>query len=125
MRLEGTASNRDAIGARVAVTAGGRRQTAWRLGGGSYASAEDPRLHFGLGPARTIDEVEVRWPSGRVDRFRDLPADTGYLIREGEPDPLPLPGFSTQDDLNQASQRAGSVRRSSALIVSGMAEASG
>ena len=47
-----------------------------------------------LGPARTIDEIEVRWPSGRVDHFRDLPADTGYLIREGEPCALPLPGFA-------------------------------
>ncbi len=121
VRLDGTTSNRDAVGAKVTVTAGGQRQTAWRLGGGSYASAEDPRLHFGLGTSRTIDEVEVRWPSGRVDRFRNLPADRGYLIREGERDPLPLPGFSTQDDLNQASQKAGSVRRSSAFIVSGMA----
>ncbi len=93
VRLEGTRSNRDAIGARVTVTAGGRRQTAWRLGGGSYASAEDPRLHFGLGEAKRIEEVEVRWPSGRVDHFRDLPADMGYLIREAEPDPRPLAGF--------------------------------
>ncbi len=96
VRLEGTSSNRDAIGARVMVAAGGRRQTAWRLGGGSYASAEDPRLHFGLGGSRTIDEIEVRWPSGRVDRFRDLPADAGYLIRQGEPKPLPLTGFATR-----------------------------
>jgi len=93
--LVGTASDRDAIGARVTITSGGRRQTAWRLGGGSYASASDPRLHFGLGPARRIDEIEVRWPSGRIDHFHDLPADTGYLIREGRPQPQPLPGFAT------------------------------
>ncbi len=96
VRLEGTRSNRDAIGARVTVTAGGRRQTGWRTGGGSYASAEDPRLHFGLGQPRTIEAIEVRWPSGRVDRFRDLPADTGYLIREAEPSPRPLAGFATR-----------------------------
>jgi hypothetical protein len=93
--LEGTQSNRDAIGARVTVAAGGRRQTAWRFGGGSYASASDPRLHFGLGPARTIDEIEVRWPSGRIDHFRDLGADTGYLIKEGSAKPLSLAGFAT------------------------------
>ncbi|HZW33381.1 MAG TPA: CRTAC1 family protein, partial [Isosphaeraceae bacterium] len=95
-RLEGTTSNRDAIGARVSVAAGGHRRTAWRFGGGSYASAGDPRLHFGLGPAQRMDEVEVRWPSGRVDRFRDLPADAGHLIREGEPSPLPLAGFAPE-----------------------------
>jgi hypothetical protein len=93
LRLEGTKSNRDAIGARVTVTSSGRRQTAWRFGGGSYASASDPRLHFGLGPARMIEAIEVRWPSGRVDHFRDLPADTGYLIREGDEKALPLAGF--------------------------------
>jgi hypothetical protein len=96
-RLEGTASNRDAIGARVTVVAGGRGRTAWRFGGGSYASGGDPRLHFGLGPAPRVDEVEVRWPSGRVDRFRDLPADTGYFIREGEPTPRPLASFARRE----------------------------
>ena len=56
-------------------------------------SSGDPRLHFGLGPAVRVDEVEVRWPSGRVERFRDLNADTGYLLREGAGRPLPLAGF--------------------------------
>ncbi len=57
IRLEGTKSNRDGVGAKVTVTAGGRRQVAWRIGGGSYQSANDPRLHFGLGNA---SRVEVR-----------------------------------------------------------------
>jgi tetratricopeptide (TPR) repeat protein len=96
LRLEGTASNRDAIGARVTISAGAQRQTAWRLGGGSYASASDPRLHFGLGPARRIDEIEVRWPSGRVDRFHDLPSDAGYRIREGAEKVSPLVGFGVR-----------------------------
>jgi enediyne biosynthesis protein E4 len=82
--LEGTASNRDGVGARVALVAGSKRHVAQRIGGGSYLSAGDPRLHFGLGDARRIESLEVRWPSGRVDRFLDLPADTGYLLREGE-----------------------------------------
>jgi tetratricopeptide (TPR) repeat protein len=93
-RLEGTKSNRDGVGARVTVTAGGRRQVAWRLGGGSYQSANDPRLHFGLGDAARVESVEVRWPSGRVDRHADLPASTGYLLREGEGEPRPLKGFT-------------------------------
>src|SRR5262249_52590408 len=49
IRLEGTASNRDAVGARVAATAGGRTHVVWRVGGGSYQASGDPRLHFGLG----------------------------------------------------------------------------
>jgi hypothetical protein len=85
LHLEGTASNRDAIGARVTVTAGGRRQTAWRIGGGSYASASDPRLHFGLGSAQVVDDVEIRWPSGRVDHIDKPSVDRAYHVREGEP----------------------------------------
>lgn len=92
--LAGTKSNRDAVGARVAIVAGGRSQTAWRTGGGSYQSSSDPRIHFGLGGARVIDEVEIRWPSGRVDRHAHLPADAGYLLREGAPAAVPLEGFA-------------------------------
>jgi tetratricopeptide (TPR) repeat protein len=87
LQLEGTTSNRDAVGAKVTVTAGGRRQTAWRIGGGSYASASDPRLHFGLGSAQVMDDVEVRWPSGRVQHHRGLAADSAYHLREAEPRP--------------------------------------
>ena len=93
LRLEGTASNRDAVGARVSVTAGGRARVAWRLGGGSYQAAGDPRLHFGLGDADRVESIEIRWPSGRVDRLGPLPADAGYLIREGAPRAEPLRGF--------------------------------
>jgi YD repeat-containing protein len=84
--LEGTRSNRDAIGAVVTVTAGGRRRRAWRAGGGSYQSASDPRLHFGLGDDR-IEQVEVRWPSGRADRFGPLEVDCSYRLREGDTAP--------------------------------------
>jgi hypothetical protein len=92
-RLEGTASNRDGIGARVVVTTAGRRQVAQRVGGGSYLSASDGRLHFGLGESTSVESVEVRWPSGRLDRWKNIAADTGYLLREGEPAPRPLAGF--------------------------------
>src|SRR5207249_1713337 len=78
--LEGTRSNRDAVGAVVTVTAGGRHRRAWRSGGGSYQSASDPRMHFGL-DSDTIEGVEVRWPSGRVDRFPHLEGDRGYRVR--------------------------------------------
>ncbi len=91
--LEGTASNRDGVGAGVAVVASSERRLAQRVGGGSYQSAGDPRLHFGLGDARRVELLEVHWPSGRVDRYRDLPADTGYLLREGDAAVRPLPGW--------------------------------
>jgi hypothetical protein len=90
--LEGTVSNRDGVGARVVLEAGGLRQVSQRLGGGSYLSASDPRLHFGLGPAKRIDRLEVHWPSGHVDRFRQLEADKAYRLREGNLEPSPLRG---------------------------------
>jgi enediyne biosynthesis protein E4 len=55
-----------------------------RYGGGSYQSASDPRLHLGLGDATTVESVEVRWPSGQVDRHSGLKADGRYRLREGD-----------------------------------------
>jgi tetratricopeptide (TPR) repeat protein len=92
VRLEGRESNRDAVGAKVVVIAGGRRFVAQRVGGGSYQSATDPRLHFGLGPAERVEAIEVTWPSGRVDRHLDLRSNAGYLLREEAAAPQRLPG---------------------------------
>jgi hypothetical protein len=97
LALEGTRSNRDGIGAVVAVEAGGRRQVFPRYGGGSYQAASDPRLHVGLGDSTRIEAIEVRWPSGALDRFADLVADTGYLLCEGASEPRPLAGFPRPD----------------------------
>ncbi len=94
--LEGTASGRDAVGARVTIMAGGRKRSGWRVGGGSFQSAGDPRLHFGLDEADHVDAVEVAWPSGRLDRFGPLAADAAYRLREGDPAPKPLAGFRVQ-----------------------------
>jgi hypothetical protein len=93
LRLEGISSCRDAVAARVTVASGGRRLTAWRIGGGSYLSASDPRLHFGLGDRTHVDEVEVAWPAGHRERYKDLSADTGYVLREGASVPGQLRGF--------------------------------
>src|SRR5262249_10992224 len=81
--LEGTRSNRDAVGARVEVEAGGRTIIRQRKGGTSIASAHDPRLLIGLGEADLARRVTVRWPSGQIDRYSDLPADTSFRLREG------------------------------------------
>ncbi len=81
--LEGVRSNRDAVGARVEIEAGGRFFVRQRKGGSSLASAHDPRLLIGLGETRTVTSLTIRWPSGTVDRHSNLTADSSYLIREG------------------------------------------
>src|SRR5688500_3384099 len=84
LRLEGTRSNRSAVGAKVVVRAGTRRQTAEVRSGGSYISHNDMRLHFGLGTATTVDQVTIRWPNGTVETIGPLNADRFYAVREGD-----------------------------------------
>jgi hypothetical protein len=84
LRLVGRAPNRDAIGARVRLRAGGRTQVREVRSGGSYASASDFRLHFGLGDASTADSLEIHWPDGAVTRHRDLPADRRLTLRQDD-----------------------------------------
>ena len=83
LSLEGRTSHRDAVGTRVAVRAGGRNRVAQRVGGGSYQSASDQRLHFGLGEATRVELLEVRWPSGQVQQFTNMEVDAAYHLREG------------------------------------------
>jgi hypothetical protein len=82
--LVGTSGNRDAVGARVTLTAGGRSRTKVRAGGTSYLSASDPRLLFGLGEAPGVEQVEVRWPGGRVERFGAFAARRYVTLKEGD-----------------------------------------
>lgn len=84
VQLIGTRSNRDGVGARVTVSAGESRVYAERTGGGSYQSAHDPRLHFGLGGQERIDSVEIVWPSGQVDRIESVEPNRVLAVREGE-----------------------------------------
>jgi hypothetical protein len=84
VRLEGVRSNRSAIGARVGIQVGARRQTAEVRSGGSYLSHNDTRIHFGLGSATTIDRLTIRWPNGSVETAGPLTADRFYAAREGE-----------------------------------------
>ncbi len=83
LRLVGGKSNRDAIGAKVTVEAGGRRQTTAVRGDGSYLSHSDLRAHFGLGAAAKVNRVEIRWPSGLVQNLGALAVDQFYVVREG------------------------------------------
>ena len=82
--LQGSAkSNRSGIGARVTVKAGSLMQFQEERGGGSYLSSNDPRLHFGLGAAKTIDTIEIVWPDGKKESAGHLPADFLYTFAEG------------------------------------------
>jgi len=80
----GPKSPRDAIGAKVFLTAGGVRQRADVVSGGSYGSTSDPRVHFGLGPAAKIDKLEIYWPSGLHQVAKAPPIDAISRIVEGE-----------------------------------------
>jgi len=82
LKLEGSVSNRSAIGARVRLTAGGHTQTDEVRSGGSYLSQNDLRLHFGLGAAAKIDRIEIDWPSGRHQFQRDVRVNQIVSIRE-------------------------------------------
>jgi len=79
----GAKSPRDAVGATVYVTANGMRQREDVLSGGSYASTNDPRPHFGLGQATKVDDIEVHWPSGKVEHFAVAGVDRIVTITEG------------------------------------------
>ena len=83
-KLVGTKSNKMAIGARITVKTAKLAQFSEVRGGGSYISQNDPRLHFGLGAEARMSEVEIKWPSGKVEVLRDVPADFIYTIVEGE-----------------------------------------
>jgi hypothetical protein len=87
-RAIGTKSNRDGIGARIRVRAGGRTLIDEVRSGSSFDSNNDMRVHFGLGAAAKIDWVEVRWPSGLLEKFESLGVDAVHTIKEGTGAPV-------------------------------------
>jgi hypothetical protein len=82
VRLHGTKSNRSAIGARVTIRSGSKIQVQEVMSQSSYVSCNDPRLHFGLGSAGSV-ELEVRWPLGTIEVHRNVPADRLITLQEG------------------------------------------
>jgi hypothetical protein len=81
----GPRSPRDAVGATVYLTSAGMRQRGDIISGGSYASSNDPRVHFGLGDSARLDAIEIHWPSGSVERIAPPSAvDRYYVIEEGK-----------------------------------------
>ena len=89
LRLVGVQSNRSAIGARVVLSAGGVAQVSEVRGGGSYYSQNDLRMHFGLGSAKAIDRVEVRWPNGNIEVWTGVEPNRIVTLTEGTGRPLP------------------------------------
>ena len=82
VKLVGTRSNREGIGARIRVTAGGRTRTGWIRSGGSYCSDDEHIARFGLGDLTRAERVEVRWPSGSVEQRANVSANRVLVIRE-------------------------------------------
>ena len=90
LKLVGSCTNRkppcspaDAVGATVYVTANGTKQRGDVISGGSYLSTSDPRPHFGLGQATTVDAIEVHWPDGKAEHFIVPGVDRIATITEG------------------------------------------
>ncbi len=82
IKLKGTKSNRDGIGAKVEVLAAGKRWTEERIAGSGYLSQDDGRLHFGLGSATTIDKLLIHWPSGREQVLEKQAVDRVLTVEE-------------------------------------------
>ena len=80
--LVGTKSNRDAIGALVKISAGGKEQVGVRRSTTGYLSQNDHRMHFGIAAATKVDFVEIKWPSGKIQRLENLDANQILTVEE-------------------------------------------
>jgi enediyne biosynthesis protein E4 len=83
-RLVGVSCNRDAIGARITVTAGARTQIDEVRSADSFVSSSDVRLSFGLGDATSIEKLHIRWPDGSLEQRTGLSVDCEHIIRQGK-----------------------------------------
>src|SRR5260370_6483089 len=86
VKLVGKKSNPDAVGAVVSYQAGDLKRSRMKVGGGSYLSSHDPRMVLGLGKREKIDWLEVKWPlpSGKTERFTNLPINRYIMVIEGQ-----------------------------------------
>jgi len=84
VRVAGTRSNRDGIGARITIAAGNRRQVREVKSGSSYLGQNELRAHFGLGQVPRVEAIEVRWPGGQVETVRDVAANQIITLTEGK-----------------------------------------
>jgi enediyne biosynthesis protein E4 len=77
-------SNAGAVGAVISWQAGGVKRTRWKTSGGSYLASHDPREVLGLGKADKLESLEIKWPSGKIDRLKELPINRYIKVIEGE-----------------------------------------
>lgn len=84
LKLVGVKNNRNAVGAKVKLTAGKLTQVDEVRSGDSYLSHSDWRLHFGLGQVRTVEQVEIQWPNGGIEKLKTLPINQTLVITEGK-----------------------------------------
>jgi hypothetical protein len=91
LKMVGTKSNRDGIGARVTVKVGSRVLVDEVRSGSSYDSNNDMRIHFGLGGTTKIEGVQIRWPGGLTEQFDNLPVDAIHTLKEGSGTTVKLP----------------------------------
>jgi hypothetical protein len=83
LNLVATKSNPAGVGAVITWQAGGVKRSRLRNGGGSYLSSHDPREILGLGTATKVDSIEIRWPSGTVDKLTNVPLNKYIKVVEG------------------------------------------
>jgi hypothetical protein len=95
IKTVGTKSNRDGIGAKVAVKVEPRVLVDEVRSGSSYDSNNDMRVHFGLGSAAKIDWVQIRWPSGLTEQFENLAGDAIHTLKEGAGSPVKAPAAAS------------------------------
>ena len=84
LQLEATKSNPGAVGAIITWAAGGVKRSRWKTSGGSYLSSHDPREILGIGQATKIDSIEIKWPSGQIDKLTDVPINKYIKVTEGK-----------------------------------------
>jgi hypothetical protein len=82
LKLTGMSSNKDGIGARVKLTAGGKTQTAQKKSTTGYLSQNDPRLHFGLAKSGIVERIEIKWPSGKIQTLENIKANQILEVKE-------------------------------------------
>lgn len=104
--LQGAHPNRDAYGATVRVKTAAGTPAKIKSGGSGFLSQHDPRLLFGIGSESAVEWIEVRWPSGAVQRFPGVPAGTSWRAVEGQADLVELaaPGASLPEPLGRDAQ---------------------